>query len=223
LRDAVSAARPRLITQRRHLTAILAAGTCIVFCLLFLGLMYWDVPHASAWGENLNLAALAANEQVVVRHVTGGRGESLVFEFRIGGKGDPRGIVVARQLEPWADESVLEVLAMAELTDRQATGLESMVEYFRARREERTLHLDLYRLEYFRDGIKIGEEHFVGFSLASDLTYLRRFGPRGDWDSEYELGRLARQYHVPREELDRMVTFDLIREQLTKASSGAAP
>lgn len=208
--------RPRLIAQRRPLIAILSAVACVVFCLLFLWLMDLGVPHASARGEHLNLATLAANEQIIVRHVRGARGDPPVFRFLIGGQGNPRGIVIGRERDPWSNETGIEVLAAGTLTDEQAEGLETVVEFFRARREEHSFHPDLYGLVYYRDGTKIGEEHFVGFRLAWELGELHRFGPSGEYDFEYEMGRLSRYHDVPRAQLDRVMTFDMIRELMTK-------
>lgn len=105
---------------------------------------------------------------------------------------------------------VTKVLGLRPLLHKEAEGLDALVSFFRTRGEETSSATRFYRFTYLRGGNKIGEELFVGFSLASDLTDLARETARGLPVMDDDYARVAERNGLTRTEMGRMVTFGIL-------------
>ena len=193
---------------------------CILLYALFVRTIDPQLPRATAEGAHLKIAALADGEEVIAQKVFSHR-DVVAREYRIVGGGDSKEVTVFSLSATWQDGRLSlrpeKVLAMRPLSRTEAEGLDALVAVFRSSREEYGSGELTYRLSYFREGRKIGEEFFVGYFLSSRLTYFSQAGYKGDsmYDADYT--KLAEQYGLTLEQVQRMVTFEMLEAEPNKA------
>ena len=205
----VESPAPRRGMKFRRLIFIFAPFVCLGFCFLFVSVFTKDIPRAHAQGERLKISTLAPNEEIVVSKFFGHRTVT-EREYRIGKDGDPRRVTVFDLSPAPGTESQtsrkLQALAVRSLTQAEAEGLDETVAYFRRRGEEHSSATRQYRLLYFRDGKKIGEEFFVGFSLPDALI-------NGGWTSHASDTEFQMEYGASRTEVGRMIMFETLEKE----------
>jgi hypothetical protein len=197
----------------KRLVLVLAPFACVLFYVLFAKMMHRDIPHATTEGVQLSIATLVPEEEVVVQRLFSHR-KTVAREYRIATSGTVKQATVfslsaTHDGDRWELQPE-KVMAIHRLTSAEAEGLDETMAYFRKHREEDSSAERHYRLSYFRSGRKIGEEFFIGFSLPSDLTYLWQQGSRNDPAYRHDYLKLADQYGVTHEQIDKMVAFEML-------------
>ena len=194
---------------------------CVLFAFTAIYILIRDVPRATSSGEHLRLSRLAPSEQVVIeKYFSHGRDLRLRV-YLLGIDGEPNRFDAFDASGEWKGGLLYatpqKLLASRKLSERELMGLETMLAYFRAVREEDSSATRGTRISYLRAGSKIGEEFFVGFSLPDQLAYYDRQGYRGDpaYDSDYT--RLAEGHGISRAGLDSMVTPEMLEKAPNKA------
>jgi hypothetical protein len=197
----------------KRLVLVFVPFACVLFYALFAARMHRGIPHATTEGGQLSIATLVPEEEIVVQRLFSHR-NTVAREYRIATSGTDKQVTVFSlsathdgdrwQLQPE------KLLAIHRLTNAEAEGLDETIAYFRKHREEDSSAERHYRLSYFRSGRKIGEEFFIGFSLPSELTYLWQQGYKNDPAYKHDYLKLADQYGVTREQIDKMVAFEML-------------
>lgn len=199
-----------------RLLLILGPFLCVLLCSLYIASLRVDIPHAWTSGDRLMFAQLAPNETVVVSKFFS-HGETFGREYRFRRIGQRTEVTAFDADITWegseAKLAPARVLATHDLTKQEAKGLDETVAYFREVREEHSSAQKHFRLAYFRDGTKIGEEFYVGFSLPGDLAFLAQEAAAGRTDLALDSARLAREYGVTEERMSRMLPFEMLEKE----------
>lgn len=202
---------------------IVAPFTCVLFVIFFLGAIYQDVPRPFSKGESIAIASLAPNEEIVVSKLFSDRNtKARDYHLRRRGAETEISIFEDSVAWPYANPELTPAKLLTErvLTLAEAKGLDATVAFFREVREEESSARRHYRLTYFRDGKKIGEEFYIGFSLSDRLAYDQREGTRGSADYDLDLQRLAEDYRFPVNRIRQMVAFEMLEDANKGTTSG---
>lgn len=206
----------------KRLVLIFAPFACILFYALLVRITTQEIPRATTEGAQLKIASLSGGEEVVVQRLFAHR-NVVAREYRIIASGATKQVSVFSLSDAWEDGRLKltldQVLAVRDLTVSEAEGLDQTVAFFRDRREEYSSAERHYRLSYFRFGKKIGEEFFIGFSLPSDLAYLRREGSA----SAQSYTELAERHDVTRDLIEKMVPFEELEPQTPNKAPEPTP
>jgi len=202
------------------------------------------------WGEHLDLSALQPGEQAVVKKIAiPDRGFMPIYQYELTRHDAVRFTIrnatavenpQARRwlwpLAPWSahlassevcDPSVVipgPQIASGPLSDADLAGLSLMVRYLRRHEMVGGFGYDTYRFEYFRAGAKIGEERFASLTyFVGMVTHLWRAAKKDELDVTEDYRKLARDFHLPVADVERMVTFEILQERLSTAEKDAPP
>lgn len=209
----------------KRLTPILAGFTGVLLAAAIAFILTDGVDRARAEGERLSIRRLRLNEEIIVstlfsHRATRGR------EYRLRAQ---NGKVVVRIFDTTPEWSRDDpgghgaVLFARELSNAEIDGLEEMVAYFRQTREQSSSATQHVRLQHFRDGRRIGEEFYIGFSLSSQLSHYDREGLRGDPRYAHDYDRLAREHGITPARLARMISFEMLEKETPNPALAPIP
>jgi hypothetical protein len=209
--------------KAKRLVSIFSAFACVLFCWAAIK---WLTPERALYrseGEHLELAKLQRGEEVTVvkyRHRHRQLPEARLFQFAL--KSNSRTVDVFEASASFSNETLYatpeKLLLSRILTDQQSEGLDILFSASRKSQDYDVGHETLrYRVTYFREERKIGEEYFVAPGLPGQLEHLDSQARRDDPDYDLDYARLAAAYGLDRSSLIRVVTLEMLESEPNKA------
>lgn len=202
--------------KAKRLLLILGPFVCVVLVLVAFHALTGDLPRARTSGEKLNVATLAADEEITVNIIFSHR-TTKAHEYQLRRTNGDLVVAVFYLDVTWRDGAMVkrpdQSLGTHTLSPKEARGLDAMIAYFRARREEHSSAFRETAILHRRGGKVIGEESYVGFSLPGDLDYLDHETAK----TTHDYDRLADRHGLTRAELDRLVPFERLRRLVSES------